>query len=115
MKILVLTLTIALAAASASAQDMRPGIASIAVVTSEPDGRYAIDGRLMKPGGLKEFLVELDDQMAIGHVHLKKGQSDITPAQLAEMRRIADGIGAMLLVEKDGRMQPVDAPADPGA
>lgn len=110
-----LALVFALALAPAAAQDMRPGIASIAVVTAEPEGRYAIDGKVMTRSRLEDFLVELDEQMAIGHVHLKKGESDITAAQLNEIRRLADEIGARLLVEKDGRMEPADATAPPGA
>lgn len=114
MKLVVLGIALIGAFGSAPAQDMRPGIASIAVVTAEPDGRYGLDGEVVKPAKLKRTLVLLDEQLAIGHVHLKKGASEITPEQLAEIRRIADGIGARLLVERDGRMEPVDASPPPG-
>jgi hypothetical protein len=96
-----------------SAQDVRPGIASIAVVTAEPEGRYGMDGGVLKPAKLKRNLVALDEQMAIGHLHLRKGTAEITPAQLAEMREIAGAIGARLMVEKDGRMEPDTAPQAP--
>lgn len=95
-----------LAAGTATAQDMRPGIASIAVVSAEPDGRYGLDGAVLNAAKLRRTLVTLDDQMAIGHLHLRAGTSAITDAQLAEIRRLATEIGARLLVEKDGKMEP---------
>lgn len=113
-RILLLALA-GLAATPAPAQDMRPGIASIAVITTEPEGRYGMDGDVVKPAKLRSTLVLLDEQLAIGHVHLRRGQAEITPEQLAEIRRMAGEIGAKLMVEKDGRMEPDDAPAEPGA
>ena len=113
MRNVLLALTLACASTVASAQDMRPGIASIAVISTEPDGRYAMDGEVLKASKLKRLLVALDEQLAIGHVHLRRGHADISTEQLAEIRRIADDIGARLMIERDGQMQP-DAPAPSG-
>jgi hypothetical protein len=115
MKHIALLFTLAAALGSAQAQDMRPGIASIAVITTEPEGRYGMDGDVLRVSKLKRNLVALDEQLAIGHVHLKRGQADVTPERLAEIRRIADEIGAQLMVEADGRMQPAGPQAAPGA
>lgn len=111
MRTASLTLALLLACAAAGAQDMRPGIASIAVITTEPDGRFGMDGGVLKPARLKRDLVLLDEQLAIGHLHLRKGGAEITPDQIAEIRRIATEIGARLLVEKDGRMEPDSGPS----
>lgn len=118
MKHASMALALLLATAVAAAQEMRPGIASIAVISTEADGRYSMDGGVVTARRLQRTLVALDEQMAIGHVHLRKGTADISAAQLAEIRRIAAEIGARLMVEKDGRMEPDDAPATsppPGA
>lgn len=109
----LMAMALLLAAGAAQAQDMRPGIASIAVVSTEPDGRYGMDGDVLKPARLKRLLVELDAQLAIGHLHLRKGQAEISPAQLEEIRRLAGDIGARLMVEKDGRMEPDAVAAAP--
>jgi hypothetical protein len=114
MKNLALALAVLLASLGAQAQDMRPGIASIAIVTTEPDGRYGMDGEVLKPAKLQRMLELLDEQLAVGHLHLRKGQADITAERVGEIRRIADGIGARLMVERDGRMEPADVPAPPG-
>lgn len=106
MRTASLAFVLLLACGAAAAEDIRPGIASIAVVSTEPDGRFGMDGDVLRPGKLKRNLVALDDQLAIGHVHLRKGGAEITPEQLAEIRRIAAEIGARLMVEKDGRMEP---------
>jgi hypothetical protein len=104
MKHALLVLALLLDATPAGAQDMRPGLASVAVVSAEPDGRYGLDGTVVKPARLRQALVELDAQMAIGHVQLKAGRAAISPAQLAEIRALASEIGARLMVEEDGRM-----------
>lgn len=114
MRYAPVALALLFACVAASAQDMRPGIASVAVVSTEPDGRYGLDGSVVKHARLKRTLVELDAQMAIGHVQLKKGQAEISPEQLAEIRRLATELGAQLMVEKDGRMEPDAAPSTGG-
>lgn len=111
MRHLSLALAFLLASSAASAQDMRPGIASIAVISTEADGRYGMDGDIVKPARLKRNLVLLDEQLPIGYVHLRRGAVEISAEQLAEIRGIAEGIGARLMVEKDGQMQPDAAPA----
>ncbi len=110
MRNVLLAFALTLAATGAVAQDVRPGIASIAVISSEPDGRYGMDGDVVKASKLKRTLRALDEQLAVGYVHLRKGQVEISAEHLAEVRRIADEIGARLMVEKDGRMEPADAP-----
>lgn len=106
MKHAPLVFALLLACTAVGAQDVRPGIASVAVVSTEADGRYGLDGAVVKAARLKRTLVELDAQMAIGHLQLKKGRSDISPAHLLEIRRLAAELGAQLMVEKDGRMEP---------
>ena len=110
MRTALMALALVAAAAGAQAQDMRPGIASIAVISTEPGGRYGMDGDVHKPARLKRLLVELDAQLPIGHVHLRRGEAEVTPDQLAEIRRLADDIGARLMVERDGRMEPDTTP-----
>ncbi|MFZ5657413.1 MAG: hypothetical protein ACOY37_10225 [Pseudomonadota bacterium] len=53
MKKLALAPAVLRASFGAQAQDMRPGIASIAIVTTELDGRYGMDGEVLKPAKLK--------------------------------------------------------------
>lgn len=115
MKTAALALVLALACPAVSAQDMRPGIASIAMVSTEADGRYGMDGKIVDARRLKRTLVELDAQLAIGHLHLRKGGAEVSAEQLAEIRAIADEIGARLMVEKAGRMESAEAVAEPVA
>lgn len=113
MRNVSLGLALLFAFTNAPAQDMRPGIASIAQISAEAEGRYEMDGHVVNARKLKRTLVALDEQLPIGYVHLRGGSAGISPGQLAEIQGLAVEIGAQLLVEVDGKLQPVSASTPP--
>lgn len=110
MKIALLVSMLA-AAGVASAQEARPGIVSVAQVASEADGKYTLDGKIVNASKLRRTIVQLDDQLPIYWLQLRRGGADITDEQLTQMRALASDIEAKLLVERDGAMVPDAAPA----
>ena len=72
---------------------------------------YTLDGKIVNASKLRRTIVQLDDQLPIYWLQLRRGGADITDEQLTQMRALASDIEAKLLVERDGAMVPDAAPA----
>lgn len=106
-----------LAASVAAATELEPGFASVAVVSTEADGRYRMDGRVFTASALKTWLVELDDQLPIRSIRLEHGGVAASETQAREIAEIAKAIGARLEAEHAEhreRAAPADTEAEAG-
>lgn len=108
---------IALLCASMNVQadgDMRPpGFGSVAEVSVESADRFRIDGRAMTLPKLRKWLVTLDEQLPVGHLHLKMGGPPASAEQVEQLKTLATEIGAQFVADPGALdVAPAQAPAE---
>lgn len=108
--LLALSLLLApLAAPAQSSPEASRGFATTSEVYVDAPRGYRLDDRPLPLKRLDSYLGELDRQMPVDRLVLRAGKAPVTAAEIADIAAIAARLGAELLVERDGKLVPVEA------